>query len=89
MRIAIPVRWQETAEAGDVVHRGDAATQSSGREWQPEGWFLAALGLRHVLAMMNHITTSDAPSREPPETVLMGQDQCRLVLAIAIPTAVC
>ena len=40
---------------------------------------LAALGLRHVLVMMNHITPSDAPCREPPEPVLMGQDQCRLV----------
>lgn len=25
----------------DVVHRRDAATKSSGREWQPEGRFLA------------------------------------------------
>jgi putative transposase len=28
---------------------------------------------------MNHIATSDAPCREPPKTVLMGQDQRRLV----------
>ena len=66
--------------SGDVVHRRDAATKSSGREWQPCGRFLVALGQRRVLLAMNHIATSDAPCREPPETVLMGQDQCRLVL---------
>ena len=65
--------------SGDVVHRRDAATKSSGREWQPEGRLWVALGLRRVLVTMNHIITSDAPCREPPKTVLMGQDQCRLV----------
>lgn len=47
---------------------------------QSYGRFLAALGQRRVLGMMNHITPSNASCREPPETVLMGRDHCRLVL---------
>ena len=63
-----------------VVHRRDALTKSSGRDCQSCGRFLAALGLRRALATMNHIAASDAPCREPPETVLMGQDHRSLVL---------
>ena len=64
---------------GDVVHRFEAATTSSARDWQPEGRFLTALGLRRGFGAMNHIAPSDAPSREPTETVLMGQDHPTLV----------
>ncbi len=48
---------------------------------------LVALGQRRALVTMNHIDTSDAPCREPPEAVLMGQDQCRLVLTFPQPLA--
>ena len=48
-------------------------------DWQPCGRFLVALGQRRALVTMNHIDTSDAPCPEPPETVLMGQDQRSLV----------
>ena len=41
---------------------------------------LAALGLRRALVMMNHITTSVASCREPPKSVLIGQDHRTLVL---------
>ncbi|MBB5708109.1 hypothetical protein FHR21_003486 [Sphingopyxis panaciterrulae] len=65
--------------SGDVVHRCDAPTLSSGRDWQPEGRFLAALGQRRLLVTMNHIATSQPPCREPPEIVLIGQDHRTLV----------
>jgi len=35
--------------SGDVVHRRDTPTKSSGRDRQPEGRFLVALGRRRVL----------------------------------------
>ena len=35
---------------------------------------VAALGQRRALVTMNHIATASAPCREPPLTVLMGQD---------------
>ena len=71
--------------SGDVVHRCDALTQSSGRDCQPAGRLLVALGHRRALVTMNHIVTSDAPCREPPEAVLIGQDYRRLVLALFGP----
>src|SRR3546814_20962660 len=77
--------------SGDVVHRCDAPTLSSGRDWQPEGRFLAALGQRRLLVTMNHIATSQPPFREPPETFLMGLDQRNLVLhpPTAVLTTLC
>src|SRR3546814_4534630 len=77
--------------SGDGVHRCDAPTLSSGRDWQPEGRFLAALGQRRLLVTMNHIATSQPPCREPPETVLMGQDHRTLVLhpPNAVVTSLC
>src|SRR3546814_11463321 len=66
--------------SGDGVHRCDAPTLSSGRDWQPEGRFLEALGQRRMLVTMNHIAQSQPPSREPPETVLLGQDHRNMVL---------
>ena len=65
--------------SGDVVHRRDAPTLPSGRDCQPAGRLLVALGQRRDLATMSHVVTSDAPCREPPETVLIGQDHCRMV----------
>src|SRR3546814_5128669 len=73
--------WSSDVCSSDLgVHRCDAPTLSSGRDWQPEGRFLAALGQRRLLVTMNHIATSQPPCREPPETVLMGQDHRTLVL---------
>jgi len=45
----------------------------------------AALGLRCALGTMPRIAPSHAPCREPPEAVLMDQDQCRLVLLLRAP----
>lgn len=42
--------------SGDVVHRRNALTKSSGRDGQPCGRLLAALGQRRGFSMMNHIT---------------------------------
>src|SRR3546814_6469939 len=53
--------------SGDVVHRCDAPTLSSGRDRQPEGLFLAALGQRRLLVTMNHIATSQPPARNRPQ----------------------
>src|SRR3546814_11899286 len=53
--------------SGDVVHRCDAPTLSSGRDRQPEGLFLAALGPRRLLVTMNHIATSQPPARNRPQ----------------------
>src|SRR3546814_16099983 len=47
---------------------------------QPGGRFLAALGQRRLLGTMNHIVPAQPPRREPPETVLIGQDHRTLVL---------
>src|SRR3546814_13781797 len=84
--------WSSDVCSSDLgVHRCDAPTLSSGRDWQPEGRFLAALGQRRLLVTMNHIATSQPPCREPPETVLMGQDHRTLVLhpPNAVVTSLC
>src|SRR3546814_21041924 len=46
---------------------------------------------RRLLVTMNHIATSQPPCREPPETVLMGQDHRTLVLhpPNAVVTSLC